>query len=206
MTDYLTPFLGAEATISSARWGRLTMEAASFSPAIDGDLVVRVGDPFSQTEPLVRIHSECLFGDVFHSQFCDCGTQLEMAMDQITAAGHGMLFYLRFDGRGAGLAAKVKATQLEVDGTDTFESRIAIGVQPEGRSFGQIAAYLKAHGVKRLRLLTNNPLKATDLEREGVQVSTIPLLLAHPGADVRRLYRTKAQKFHHSIPGLLTES
>ena len=198
--DYIKKFLEAKATITSSKWGFLTMEAASFTPAVDGDLIVHLGKPLEQNEPLVRIHSECLFGDVFHSTFCDCGRQLEMALDRMHHEGNGLLFYLRFDGRGAGLAAKVSATALEVAGTDTYESRMAIGVPPEGRDFTGIARYLQGKGIHKIRLLTNNPQKSEDLSRNGIEVDVIPLLIESPDEDVRRLYRTKALKFHHSIP------
>jgi GTP cyclohydrolase II len=203
--DYLTRFLGAQATITSRKWGRLTMESASFSPAADGDLVVTIGKPFEQKIPLVRVHSECVFAEVFDSELCDCADQLTLAMARLTDNGHGVLFYLRFDGRGAGLAAKVKATALEVEGMDTYESRVHIGVEPEGRDFFRVGEYLKRHDVRRIKLLTNNPTKGIDIAKAGVDVECEPLLVTSPSAAVKRLYETKAIKFGHSIPNTLRE-
>jgi len=197
--DYITKYKGTSATINSRTWGKLTMVSESFTPASDGDLVVIIGDPFNQEIPLVRIHSECVFAEVFDSDLCDCADQLKIAMERLTANNHGLLFYLRFDGRGAGLAAKVKATALEVQGFDTYESRILIGVAPEGRNFRKIGEYLKLHGVSKIRLLTNNPDKGNDIEKAGVIVVYEPLIIEDPSEKVRRLYKTKAEKFRHTI-------
>lgn len=199
-TDYLNRFLGSRATFPSKAWGLLTVESASFTPATDGDLVVIVGNPFSQPQPLVRIHSECVFSEVFQSVLCDCAEQLQLAMDRLTHEGHGFLFYLRFDGRGEGLAAKVQATALEVSGIDTYESRLHIGVNPDSRRYSEIGAYLVGRGVQSVRLLTNNPSKIRDIEDAGIVVASEPLYVSDPNPHVRRLYRSKAQKFMHNLP------
>ena len=198
--DYLNRFLGSRTVINSRTWGTLIVEAASFTPATDGDLVVFFGGPFTHDNPLVRIHSECVFSEVFDSDFCDCADQLKLALQRLKEEGEGILFYLRFDGRGAGLAAKVKATSLEMQGMDTYESRVKIGVPPEGRSFVKIGEYLREHGISRVRLLTNNPVKIADLEKAGVQVTPIQLYVPDPNEHVCNLYRTKVQKFNHKIP------
>lgn len=198
--DYLKGFLGSKAIISSRTWGPLTVEAVSFSPAIDGDLLVQVGEPWEHPNPLVRIHSECIFGEAFDSALCDCADQLKLAMARITLEGCGMLFYLRLDGRGAGLAAKVKATAYEVDGMDTHESRIHVGVPPESRNFESIGNFLVARGISQVRLLTNNPDKVKGLEQAGIRVSRESLLVKEPSDEVRKLYETKAEKFGHTIP------
>jgi 3,4-dihydroxy 2-butanone 4-phosphate synthase/GTP cyclohydrolase II len=124
-------------------------------------------------------------------------------MTRLTSEGHGILFYLRFDGRGAGLAAKVKATALEVSGVDTYDSRVSIGVSPEARHFTAIGQYLIANGVTRVRLLTNNPLKVEELMGAGISVEGQPLLVEDPNEKVRQLYKTKATKFQHDIPDVL---
>jgi GTP cyclohydrolase II len=178
------------------------MEVASFTPALDGDLVVHVGDPLERKSPLVRIHSACVFSEVFGSDFCDCAEQLELAMEALTHEGAGLLFYLRFEARGAGLAAKVKATALEIRGVDTFESRIAVGVSPESRDFAPVGRYLFEKGFKNIRLLTNNPLKVAHLEGTGVHVLRQPLLSSDPNENVKALYRTKAAKFSHWLPNV----
>src|SRR4030066_541725 len=95
---------------------------------------------------LVRIHSECVFAEAFDSALCDCGDQLHMALSMIKNEGHGLLFYLRLDGRGIGLSAKVMATSLEVNGGDTYESRVQLNLSPEARSFDIIGKYLNERG------------------------------------------------------------
>ncbi|MCC7420557.1 MAG: hypothetical protein IT428_09760 [Planctomycetaceae bacterium] len=200
MNDRLTGFVGATASIPSRTLGELTVEAASFTDAIDGDLVVHFGKPFEQAVPLVRIHSECVFAQVLDSSLCDCADQLHMALKRIQQEEHGLLFYLRLDGRGAGLAAKVKATALEVAGEDTYESRIQIGVAPEGRQFLPIGEYLAQRGIRRVRLLTNNPDKAAGLRNVGIEVATERLIVDPCCEAVQRLYQTKRDRFHHDIP------
>lgn len=197
--DFLEKFLGSQATINSRTWGKLTIESVSFTPATDGDLVVIIGQPFEQEKPLIRIHSECVFAEVFDSDLCDCADQFKLAMKRLTDNEHGLLFYLRFDGRGAGLAAKVKATALEVAGMDTYDSRVHIGVAPEGRDFGNIGEYLKNHGVNKARLLTNNPIKGKALEQVGLTLEYESLIVDNPNENVRKLYSTKAEKFNHTI-------
>lgn len=199
--NYLTGFLGSTTTLQSKIWGALTVEAASFTSAVDGDLVVHVGSPFEQPAPLVRIHSICTFSEVFDSDMCDCAEQLHMAMGRMVAEGHGLLFYLRFEARGAGLAAKVKATALEVEGMDTYDSRVAVGVEPESRDFSAVGRYLSGRGLKRVKLLTNNPKKVDDIARAGVEVIREPLVVDHPNEKVRQLLETKARRFQHLLPG-----
>jgi GTP cyclohydrolase II len=190
--------------LNSRTWGKLNFEVASFTPATDGDLVVTIGEPFTHPRPLVRIHSECVFAEAFDSDFCDCADQLKLALSLISSEGNGILFYLRFDGRGAGLAAKVKATALEMNGIDTFSSRQMIGVPPEGRSFQKIGVYLQNKNIDRVRLLTNNPDKGNDLIKCGIDVEYIPLLVCDPNKHIRDLYKTKKGKFNHIIPNGLT--
>jgi GTP cyclohydrolase II len=197
--DYLR-YLGSRVQLKSRRWGNLTFESVNFTSAVDGDLAVYIGNPLEQERPLVRIHSECVFGEMFDSELCDCADQFSLAMHRLREEGHGILFYLRLDGRGAGLAAKVKATALEVEGMDTYKSRIAIGVPPEGRDFRAVGDFLKSKNVNSVRLLTNNPNKAQDLERAGVVATVEPLIVKHPSHSVMRLYETKRQRFGHLIP------
>ncbi len=196
--NYLN-FIGETTTFNSEKWGKLTVESQSFTPASDGDLVVFIGDNINFKNPIVRIHSECVFAEVFSSDFCDCSKQLDLAMDYLLKNGGGILFYLRFDGRGAGLSAKVKATQLEMLGFDTYESREMIGVKPEGRSFENIAKYLISKNIKNIRMLTNNPNKIEGLEKHGINVVPISLILENCNENIKMLYKTKAEKFNHNI-------
>lgn len=192
-------FIGESTTFNSKKWGKLLAESQAFTPAADGDLVIYVGENIDMENPLIRIHSECVFAEVFDSDFCDCGKQLDLAMDYLIKNGGGILFYLRFDGRGAGLSAKVKATQLEMTGIDTYESRKMIGVEPEGRSFVKVAEYLLNKNIKRVRMLTNNPNKIKDIESCGIKVYPQPLLVDTDNENIKMLYKTKAEKFSHKI-------
>ena len=194
-------FAGATTTFNSKVWGPVTAESQFFSPARDGDLVIHFGTPFVSERSLVRINSECVFAETFASDFCDCADQLHAAMDQLRASGAGLLFYLRYDGRGAGLSAKVAATAWEQAGMDTFDSRNHIGVPPESRSFKKIAQYLRGHGITKITLLTNNPDKTAQLRDCGIDVESAPLYVENPNEHIEKLYQTKVAKFGHIIPG-----
>ncbi len=120
--------------------------------------------------PLVRIHSQCLTGDVFHSLRCDCRAQLELALHSIAAEGAGIIVYDQQEGRGIGLMAKLKAYELQEQGRDTVEANIELGYKPDCREFELQAAILRALGITSVRLMTNNPEKVAALERAGVAV------------------------------------
>jgi len=120
--------------------------------------------------PLVRVHSECLTGDVFGSQRCDCGSQLREAVERVATAG-GILLYLRQEGRGIGLYAKLDAYALQDTGLDTYEANLALGRDEDERDYTVAAQMLRALGVKRIALLSNNPDKAAQLARLGVRVA-----------------------------------
>jgi len=175
------------------------VESQSFSPASDGDLVVFVWDNIDFTNPLVRIHSECVFAETFASNFCDCAEQLDLAMKYLLKNGGGIVFYLRFDWRGAGLSAKVKATALEMQWHDTYESRKMIWVKPEWRKFDKVAKYLKDKGIKNIRLLTNNPDKINGLWKHGITITPTKLIVNSKNMNIRKLYKTKKEKFWHNI-------
>ena len=200
MTDYLGRFVGSSVTFPTARWGDLTFESAVLSDCVDGDMVVRIGSARNTDPPLVRIHSICTFSEVFGSTACDCADQLVDALRLMTEAGNGLLFYVRMEGRGVGLAAKIAANALETQGMDTFESRLAIGVPPEARDFSPIAAYLLKRKLNSVRLLTNNPIKIRALTDVGIDVRVEPLLTAPRTETARSLLKTKAERFGHAIP------
>jgi GTP cyclohydrolase II len=194
--------VGSEAELRSKQWGKLRFESVAFTDSVDGDLVIRVGAPEAEPTPLVRIHSICTFSEVFGSDFCDCKEQLDMAMDAMVAAGSGIFVYLRMEGRGAGLCAKVAATALEVAGIDTYESRLRVGVEPDNRSYRQVGKYLKSRGVHSVVLLTKNPTKVSNLETEGIVVKRQSLRIEPQNEAVASLYRVKAQKFNHYTSGM----
>ena len=192
-------FFGSKATIPSRTLGEITVESVALTEAIDGDLAVFFGHPFECPSPLVRIHSECVFAEVLDSRLCECADQLRLALDLLRAEGSGILFYLRLDGRGAGLSAKVAATALEVAGEDTYDSRIHIGVPPEGRSFDAVGQFLRDRGVRSVRLLTNNPTKVEGLLAQGIEVTRMPLLVKQLTNEAKALLLTKARRFGHQV-------
>ena len=139
-------------------------------PASGEDHVALVIGAFGGEPPLVRLHSECLTGDVFGSLKCDCGPQLKQALRLIGESGGGILLYLRQEGRGIGLANKLRAYQLQDRGLDTVDANRRLGFADDERDYRMAAAMLRALGVERVRLLTNNPAKVAGLEREGIAV------------------------------------
>ncbi|MFI1996044.1 GTP cyclohydrolase II [Actinoplanes sp. NPDC020271] len=154
--------------------------------------------------PLVRPHSECLTGDVFGSQRCDCGPQLREAAERITEQG-GFLLYLRQEGRGIGLYAKLDAYALQDDGLDTYEANVALGRGEDERDYSAAAQMLLAVGADRIRLLSNNPDKAIQLDKLGIEVTQqIPTGVHVSAANVRYL-RAKASHTSHTIELPLAE-
>jgi 3,4-dihydroxy 2-butanone 4-phosphate synthase / GTP cyclohydrolase II len=151
---------------------------------------------------MVRVHSRCLTGDVFHSSRCDCGPQLESAMDRIAAEGRGVLLYLNQEGRGIGLSNKIRAYELQDQGFDTVEANERLGFKPDQRDYGIGVQILRDLGVRSMRLLSNNPRKLVGLEGYGLSVSEwIPLEI--PASEhTRRYLTTKKQKLGHKLTGV----
>jgi GTP cyclohydrolase II len=149
--------------------------------------------------PLVRLHSECLTGDVLGSLRCDCGQQLEAALALIAEASSGVLLYLRQEGRGIGLANKIRAYALQDTGLDTVDANLALGLPVDRREYASAAEILRTLGLRRVRLLTNNPLKSAALERGGIQiVERVPISM--PPNSVNKDYlRTKADRMGHLL-------
>ena len=139
-------------------------------PASGEEHVALVVGAFGGKPPLVRLHSECLTGDVFGSLKCDCGPQLKEALRTLGDAAGGVLLYLRQEGRGIGLANKLRAYALQDRGLDTVDANRRLGFADDERNYGMAAAMLRALGIDRVRLLTNNPSKVAGLEREGIEV------------------------------------
>ena len=160
------------------------------------------GDVQGEEPVLVRVHSECLTGDVFGSLRCDCGKQLEAAMAQIEAEGRGVLLYMRQEGRGIGLLNKLRAYALQDKGQDTVEANVSLGFKPDLRDYGLGAQILLDLGVRRLRLMTNNPKKIVGLEGYGLEVvERVPLQIPANGSNCRYL-RTKREKLGHLLENI----
>jgi 3,4-dihydroxy 2-butanone 4-phosphate synthase/GTP cyclohydrolase II len=154
-----------------------------------------------QEEPvLVRIHSQCLTGDIFHSQLCDCGSQLHQAMEQVRQAGKGVVLYMRQEGRGIGLLAKLQAYRLQQEeGLDTVEANRRLGFGPDLRHYGIGAQILFDLGVRQIRLLTNNPKKVVGLDGYGLRIVERVPVVVPPGEDNRRYLKTKKDKLGHLL-------
>ena len=150
----------------------------------------------------VRVHSRCLTGDVFHSARCDCGPQLEAAMEKIREAGRGVLLYLNQEGRGIGLANKIRAYELQDQGFDTVEANERLGFKPDQRDYGIGVQILRDLGVKSMRLLSNNPRKLVGLEGYGLSVSEWVPLEIPVSEHTRRYLTTKKQKLGHKLRGV----
>jgi 3,4-dihydroxy 2-butanone 4-phosphate synthase / GTP cyclohydrolase II len=151
---------------------------------------------------MVRVHSQCLTGDIFSSTRCDCGGQLHKALEMIAAEGKGVLLYLRQEGRGIGLMHKIMAYQLQDQGRDTVEANEALGFKADQRDYGIGAQILAELGVHKMRLLTNNPRKFVGLEGYGLSISDRVPIEVPVGEANRRYLKTKKEKLGHLLRGL----
>ncbi len=157
-------------------------------------------DGFSESSnPLVRIHSECLTGDAFHSLKCDCGAQLKKSMKRIQDEGAGAIVYLRQEGRGIGLEAKIQAYALQDRGYDTLDANLALGLPADARDYEIAATMLKKKGVKSVRLMTNNPLKVKGLTDNGIEVSDRVSHMSGLCESNRDYLKTKKSRMGHLL-------
>ena len=176
--------------------------AIAYESEIDGNQHVALirGEPYGKEDVLVRMHSECLTGDVFGSLRCDCGTQLHDAMRQIADAGEGVVVYIRgHEGRGIGIAHKLQAYKLQDDGRDTVEANIELGFAADTRDYGTGAQILVDLGLSTLRLLTNNPDKRAGLEGYGLRIVERRPIETTPTVDNVRYLTTKRDKMGHEL-------
>lgn len=191
------------------RWGTFTLHA--YQSVVDeqphlalckGDIgkLDPLGAPIEHDEPvLVRVHSECLTGDVFGSGRCDCGDQLAAAMQQIEAEGKGVVVYLRQEGRGIGLANKLHAYKLQEGGMDTVDANLHLGLPADKRDYGVGSQILRDLGVRKLRLMTNNPRKIYGLEGFGLTITEVVPVRVPPGEHNREYLLTKKTKLGHTL-------
>ena len=201
----------AEADLPT-RWGHFRIYgfegvAKGVDPCQQGDtaqtkieeaVALVMGDIHS-APPLVRIHSQCLTGDVFHSLRCDCRLQLELALHTISEAGAGILLYEQQEGRGIGLMAKLRAYQLQDQGLDTVEANLKLGFKADCREFGLPAEMLKLLEVPAVRLMTNNPQKVEALESAGIKVVERVSAEVPPEPTFERYLKVKQEKMGHLI-------
>ena len=182
------------------RWGKFRIYGFRLDPVANGkpeEAVALVMGDVHASPPLVRIHSQCLTGDVFGSLRCDCRQQLEMAMTMIAGEGAGILLYEQQEGRGIGLMPKLQAYELQDSGLDTVEANEKLGFRADHREFALPAEMLNSLGVNRVRLMSNNPEKVAALERAGIEVvERVPCEVA-PSAHTADYLRTKKEKMGH---------
>jgi len=186
--------LGFEGTVNH---GERCCDGATSHPVKSEGVVALVMGDLSAETPIVRIHSQCLTGDVLHSLRCDCRQQLELALGTITDAGTGILLYEQQEGRGIGLMAKLRAYELQDHGFDTVEANLELGFKPDCRDFQMPAAVLKLMGVETVRLITNNPEKIAALESAGIRVVERISADIEPEETFREYLKVKREKMGH---------
>jgi len=188
----------AEASLPT-RFGEFTTVAYRSDVDPDEHLALVMGDIATEEPVLVRVHSECLTGDVFGSLRCDCGEQLQMAMQMIAEEGRGVVLYMRQEGRGIGFHNKIRAYELQDNGLDTVEANEALGFPPDRRDYGIGMQILVDLGLKNIRLLTNNPKKRAGLEGHGLRImETVPIICT-PNPHNLHYLETKQQKLGHLL-------
>jgi len=189
--------LAASAALPT-HWGSFRIHGFEGASDAGEHVALTQGDVAGADAPLVRVHSECLTGDALFSQRCDCGPQLEAAMQAIGEAGCGAVIYLRQEGRGIGLLNKIRAYGVQdQEGADTVEANEALGFQPDARDYGIAVEMLQALGVGCVRLLTNNPEKVHGLLQSGIEVVERVPIMAGRNPHNHTYLETKAAKFGH---------
>ncbi len=188
----------AEAKFPS-KYGNFTAIAYKSDIESGEHLALVMGDITTEEPVLVRVHSECLTGDVFGSMRCDCGDQVGLAMKAIAAEGRGVFLYMRQEGRGIGFHNKIRAYALQDNGMDTVEANISLGFPPDLRDYGIGAQILADLGLQKIKLLTNNPRKVVGLEGYGLKVTETVPIIATPNEYNRQYLETKQKKLGHLL-------
>lgn len=181
-------------------YGDFTIHA--YEPTVDATPYIAIvkGDVCTEEPVLVRVHSSCLTGDILGSLRCDCGDQLAMALTQIEQAGRGVVLYIAQEGRGIGILNKLRAYELQDQGMDTVEANQALGFKADLRDYGLGAQVLADLGLRRLRLMTNNPAKVAGLQGYGLEIVEHVPLIAEPTAPRARYLQAKRDKLGHLLP------
>ena len=192
----------AEADLPT-KWGRFRIIAYGVKYEGQQPLVLVMGDPTRVAAPLVRLHSSCFTGDLLDSLRCDCGDQLHMALDMIGREGAGVLVYLPQEGRGIGLVEKIRAYELQDNGLDTVEANLALGYKADSRDYGVGIQLLKDLGLRKVRLLTNNPKKTDAFIYGGFDLEVVDQVPILPPVNEHneRYLATKREKLGHRFPG-----
>ncbi len=207
ISDLITARRQSQTLVERGAEARMPLQAGEFRAIAYRDhvngyehLALMLGSVAGGEPPLVRVHSECLTGDVLGSRRCDCGAQLERALEMIAEEGRGVLVYLAgHEGRGIGLAAKIAAYSLQDRGFDTLDANVRLGHAPDSRDYGVGAAILADLGINRMRLLTNNPAKRAGLAGHGLEiVGNVPIVI-EPNPDNVAYLRTKQRRMGHEL-------
>ncbi len=185
-----------------SRWGNFTIHGFTGNGPREEAVALVRGNLKGKTAPLVRVHSQCLTGDVLNSLRCDCRAQLELSLKKIGEAPSGVLLYLPQEGRGIGLMNKLRAYQLQDQGMDTVEANEALGFASDAREYQFPAEILKALGAKKIRLLSNNPEKVRQLEESGVTVVQRVPCQPRVSKISRKYLETKKSKMGHLLKGI----
>lgn len=188
----------AEAKLPT-KFGNFRVIAYRSTTDPDEHLAMVMGDVATDEPVLVRVHSQCLTGDVFHSMRCDCGEQIEMAMKRIADEGRGVVLYMRQEGRGIGIHNKIKAYALQDKGMDTVEANLSLGFKADQRDYGVGAQILADLGIRKMRLMTNNPKKMSGLESYGLTITEQLPITTQPNPHNRRYLQTKQKKLGHLL-------
>jgi 3,4-dihydroxy 2-butanone 4-phosphate synthase / GTP cyclohydrolase II len=206
IADLIKYRMGTESLVKRVASARLPTEYGEFRVHAFVDQVEKqthvalvCGDIRDGKDVLVRVHSRCLTGDVFRSARCDCGSQLDAAMQKIAAEGRGVLLYLNQEGRGIGMANKIRAYELQDEGFDTVEANERLGFKADQRDYGTGVQILRELGVRSMRLLSNNPRKLIGIEGYGLSVSEWLPLEIPPSESTRRYLKTKKEKLGHRL-------
>jgi 3,4-dihydroxy 2-butanone 4-phosphate synthase/GTP cyclohydrolase II len=188
----------AEAAMPT-KYGAFRIFAFEADDGSESVLALVMGDPSAQDRPLVRIHSQCLTGEIFGSTRCDCGDQRDVALCKISEEGHGILIYQFAEGRGIGLMNKLIAYELQDAGHDTVEANHQLGFDADLRTYALCGAVLRHFGIERLRLMSNNPRKLEALKHAGIaEIERVPIEIP-PSDDSANYLRTKKDKLGHLL-------